>query len=73
MHKPTTTMDTSHKNQLPGGLWPVMLTPFREDNGVDIEGIGLDKAANIFWHTQTNYLTPTSGFADLADGLEQSC
>ena len=32
-------MDTSHKNQLPGGLWPVMLTPFREDNGVDIEGL----------------------------------
>ncbi|WP_141007267.1 M4 family metallopeptidase [Nocardioides humi] len=42
-------------------------------NDVTVEGIGLDKAANIFWHTQTNYLTPTSGFAELADGLEQSC
>ena len=42
-------------------------------NGQTIGGIGLDKAANIFWHTQTNYLTPTSGFAELADGLEQSC
>ncbi|WP_275693286.1 M4 family metallopeptidase [Nocardioides sp. TF02-7] len=38
-----------------------------------VQPIGLDKAANIFWHTQTNHLTPTSGFAELADGLEASC
>lgn len=38
-----------------------------------VAAIGLDKAANLFWHTQTNYLTPTSGFPDLADGLEASC
>lgn len=36
-------------------------------------GIGLDKAGWLFWHTQTNYLTPTSYFPDLADGLEASC
>lgn len=36
-------------------------------------GIGLDKAANLFWHTQVNYLTPTSYFPDLANGLEASC
>jgi Zn-dependent metalloprotease len=36
-------------------------------------GIGLDKAAWLFWHTQTNYLTPSSYFPDLADGLEESC
>lgn len=42
-------------------------------NGVTVPGIGLDKAANIFWHTQTSYLTSTSGFAELADGLEASC
>jgi Zn-dependent metalloprotease len=36
-------------------------------------GIGLDKAAWLFWHTQINYLTPTSYFPDLADGLEASC
>ena len=35
--------------------------------------IGLDKAAWLFWQTQTNYLTPTSYFPDLADGLLQSC
>lgn len=36
-------------------------------------GIGLDKAGWLFWNTQTNYLTPTSYFPDLADGLEASC
>jgi Zn-dependent metalloprotease len=38
-----------------------------------VQPIGLDKAAWLFWHTQTNYLTPTSYFPDLADGLESSC
>ncbi|MCR1783183.1 M4 family metallopeptidase [Nocardioides carbamazepini] len=42
-------------------------------NGVTVPGIGLDKAAHIFWRTQTAYLTPTSGFVELADGLEGSC
>lgn len=26
-------------NQLPTGLWPVMLTPFKDDNSIDIDGI----------------------------------
>jgi len=39
----------------------------------NVPAIGLDKAANLFWHTQTNYLTPISDFEDLADGLETSC
>ena len=38
-----------------------------------VAGIGLDKAANIFWRTQDAYLTPTSDFADLADGLDAAC
>ncbi|KQV69670.1 hypothetical protein ASC64_07490 [Nocardioides sp. Root122] len=44
-------------------------------DGIDGQGtgIGLDKAGWLFWHTQTNYLTPTSYFPDLADGLEASC
>ncbi len=42
-------------------------------NGVDVTGLGLDKAANIFWQTQVAHLTPTSNFVDLADGLEASC
>ncbi|PUA81341.1 M4 family metallopeptidase [Nocardioides currus] len=42
-------------------------------NGVTVPAIGLDKAANIFWRTQSEYLTPTSDFADLADGLSAAC
>ncbi len=42
-------------------------------NGKTVPALGLDKAAHIFWRTQTEYLTSTSGFAELADGLEQSC
>ncbi len=38
-----------------------------------IKSIGLDKAAWLFWYTQTHYLTPTSYFPDLADGLEAAC
>ncbi|HXH78787.1 M4 family metallopeptidase [Nocardioides sp.] len=38
-----------------------------------VPAIGLDKAAWLFWHTQLNYLTPSSYFPDLADGLEASC
>lgn len=42
-------------------------------NGQTISGIGLDKAANIWWRAQTAYLTPVSDFTAAADGLEQSC
>lgn len=42
-------------------------------NGVAVPAIGLDKAANLFWRTQTTYLGPTSDFTDLADGLAASC
>lgn len=42
-------------------------------NGVQVTGLGLDKAANVFWRAQTAYLTPTSDFADLADALTTSC
>jgi Zn-dependent metalloprotease len=42
-------------------------------NGVDVTGIGLDKAANLWWYNQTHYLTPSSGSAEFADGLTASC
>jgi Zn-dependent metalloprotease len=38
-----------------------------------VTSIGIDKAAWLFWHSQVNYLTPTSFFPDLADALEASC
>ena len=42
-------------------------------NDVVVPGIGLTKAAQVFWRTQTAYLNPTSDFQDLADGLVASC
>ena len=41
-------------------------------NGQTIKGIGLTKAAHIFWHAQKNYVTRTTGFVTMADMLELS-
>jgi hypothetical protein len=43
------------------------------DGHPGVPAIGLDKAAWLFWHSQLNYLTPSSYFPDLADALESSC
>ncbi|HRD60412.1 M4 family metallopeptidase [uncultured Nocardioides sp.] len=42
-------------------------------NGQTITGLGLDKAANIWWKAQTSYLTPSSNFTEFADALDASC
>jgi Zn-dependent metalloprotease len=42
-------------------------------NGVTVNGIGLDKAANIYFRAMTAYQTPTTDFTDHADSLESSC
>lgn len=41
-------------------------------NGQTITGIGLTKAAHIFWHAQSTYMTSTTDFSSLADMLETS-
>lgn len=38
-------------------------------NGYTISGIGLDKAAHLFWQAQAYYLGRTSDFSGLADAL----
>lgn len=42
-------------------------------NGQTVTGIGLTKAAHIYWRAQSVYLTPSSNFSDNADALEASC
>jgi hypothetical protein len=42
-------------------------------NGVEVKGLGLDKAAAIYWRAMTEYQTPTTDFADHADSLEAAC
>lgn len=44
-----------------------------EYNNHSIDGIGLTKAAHIYWRAATEYQTPTTDFADHADALEASC
>jgi Zn-dependent metalloprotease len=50
-----------------------LLTDGGTYNGQTVTGIGMLKAAHIWWQTQAAYLAPASNFADMADGLEQSC
>jgi Zn-dependent metalloprotease len=42
-------------------------------NGQTVTGIGLDKAAAIYFRAMTVYQTPTSDFGDHADALAASC
>lgn len=42
-------------------------------NNTPVTGIGLTKAAHIWYQAQTNYLTPVSNFSDMADAIESSC
>jgi Zn-dependent metalloprotease len=42
-------------------------------NGVDVTGIGLDKAAAIYFKAMTDYQTPTTDFEDHANALDMAC
>ncbi len=42
-------------------------------NGTSVRGIGLEKAAHIYFRAMNDYQTPVSNFADHADSLEASC
>ncbi|MCF1422214.1 M4 family metallopeptidase [Mangrovimonas futianensis] len=42
-------------------------------NGYAFSGLGLTKSAHIFWRAQSEYLTATSDFYNLADALEAAC
>lgn len=42
-------------------------------NGTTVPGIGLTKAAHIYFRAMTEYQTPASDFSDHADALSASC
>src|SRR3546814_67461 len=42
-------------------------------NGTTVKGIGLTKAAHIYFKAMNEYQTPVSNFVDHADSLEASC
>ncbi len=50
-----------------------LLTDGGSYNGQTINGIGLTKAAHIYFRAKTNYQGPATDFADHADALERSC
>jgi hypothetical protein len=42
-------------------------------NGKTVTGLGVDKAARIYYEAETNLLTSASDYADLYDALQQAC
>jgi hypothetical protein len=42
-------------------------------NGVTVAGIGLTRAAHVYWRAMSVYQVPTTNFVDHADLLELSC
>ncbi len=42
-------------------------------NGKTVVGLGITKAAKIYYEVQTNLLTSAGDFADLYNGLQQAC
>jgi len=42
-------------------------------NGKTVPGIGLTRAAHIYWRAESVYQTPTTDFADHADALSAAC
>ena len=50
-----------------------MLVDGKTYNNITVPGIGMIKAAHIYFQAESHYQTPTSGFAEHSDALEQSC
>lgn len=50
-----------------------MLVDGKTYNGQTVEGIGLTKAAHIYYQAMTSYQTPTTNFAAHAQALKASC
>lgn len=42
-------------------------------NGRTVTGVGLARAAHVYWRAQSVYQTPITDFADHADALEAAC
>lgn len=50
-----------------------MLVDGKTFNGITVPGIGLVKAAHIYYQAHTHYQVPSTDFSQHADALEQSC
>lgn len=59
-----------HSHSAIGNLWVHLLVEGRSDttelgHQYDVAGIGMDKAIEIVWQVQSNYLTPSSDYVDM--------
>lgn len=50
-----------------------MLVDGKSFNGQTVEGIGFNKAVQIYWRAANVYQVPSTGFPEHADALEASC
>lgn len=62
-----------HTNSGVGNKLAYLITDGGSFNGVTITGLGIQKAATIFYETQTNWLTSGSDYMDLYDDLYYAC
>ena len=61
-----------HFNSGIGNKLCYLLTDGDEFNGQTVEGIGIERTAQLFYECQTNLLTPASGWEDLYMALGQA-
>lgn len=62
-----------HTNSGVGNKAAYLITDGDTFNGYNIVGLGIYKAAKIFYEVQTNILTSGSDYEDLGNGLVQAC
>jgi Zn-dependent metalloprotease len=62
-----------HSNSGVGNKAAYLITDGGMFNGYTITGIGITKAAAIYYEAQTNILTPTSNYHSLYDALNAAC
>lgn len=62
-----------HYNSGVGNKAAYLITDGDEFNGYTVIGIGITKAAKIYYEAQTNLLVPTSDYGNLYDVLYQAC
>jgi len=62
-----------HINSGIGNKTAYLMTDGDSFNGKTVAGIGISKVAKILYEAQTNLLTTSSDYNDLADALQQAC
>jgi bacillolysin len=62
-----------HTNSGVGNKAAYLITDGATFNGKTVTGIGIDKAARVYYTAESNLLTSGSDYADLYEALQQAC